>query len=71
LQAHDAGFRLSFLDEGKKYEATIYADAKDANYLTNPQAYEITKKKVTSKTSLKMHCVAGGGFAISIKPIEE
>jgi alpha-glucosidase len=71
LQAHDAGFRLSFLDEGKKYEATIYADAKDANYLTNPQAYEITKKKVTSKTSLKMHCVAGGGFAISIKPLEE
>ena len=71
LQDHDAGFRLSFLDEGKKYEATIYADAKDANYLTNPQAYEITKKKVTSKTSLKMHCVAGGGFAISIKPLEE
>ena len=71
MQDHDAGFRLSFLDEGKKYEATIYADAKDANYLTNPQAYVITKKKVTAKTSLKVHCVAGGGFAISIKPIEE
>ena len=71
MQDHDAGFRLSFLDEGKKYEATIYADAKDANYLTNPQAYVITKKKVTAKTYLKVHCVAGGGFAISIKPIEE
>ena len=71
LKDHDAGFRLSFLDEDKKYEATIYADAKDADYQINPQAYVISKKKVTAKTSLKMHCVAGGGFAISIKPITE
>ena len=61
--------KLDFLDAGRKYEATIYADAKDADYRTNPQAYVITKKKVTSKTVLKLHSVAGGGYAISIKPL--
>ncbi len=58
---------LNFLDKGKKYIATIYQDAPDANYVTNPQAYVITKQKVTSKTVLKLKEVAGGGFAISIK----
>ncbi len=58
---------LNFLDKGRKYIATIYQDAPDANYVTNPQAYVITKQKVTSKTVLKLKEVAGGGFAISIK----
>ena len=65
----DSVLKLDFLDAGRKYEATIYADAKDADYRTNPQAYVITKKKVTSKTVLKLHSVAGGGYAISIKPL--
>ena len=56
----------NFLDKGKKYVATIYQDAKNANYKTNPQAYVITKKTVTSKSVLKLNSVAGGGFAISI-----
>ena len=66
---HDSAIKLDFLDEGRKYEATIYADAKNADYKTNPQAYVITKKKVNSKTTLKLHSVAGGGFAVSIKPL--
>ena len=66
---HDSAIKLDFLDEGRKYEATIYADAKNADYKTNPQAYVITKKKVNNKTTLKLHSVAGGGFAISIKPL--
>jgi glucan 1,4-alpha-glucosidase len=57
---------LDFLDKGKKYEATIYADAKDADYKTNPQAYKITKQKVTNKSKLTMTSAAGGGYAISI-----
>ena len=57
---------LDFLEKGKKYEATIYADAKDADYKTNPQAYKITKQKVTYKTKLSMTSAAGGGYAISI-----
>ena len=60
---------LDFLDKDKKYEATIYADAPDAHYLTNPQAYTITKKKVTSKTNLKLNAAPGGGYAISITPL--
>ena len=67
--AHDSNFKLDFLDKGRKYEATIYADSKEADYKTNPQAYTITKKTVTAKTALKLHSAAGGGFAISIKPL--
>ena len=66
---HDSVIKLDFLDEGRKYEATIYVDGKAADYKTNPQAYTITKKKVTSKTTLKLHSAPGGGFAVSIKPL--
>ncbi|WP_159022520.1 glycoside hydrolase family 97 protein [Formosa sp. L2A11] len=61
---------LDFLDKGKKYEAIIYADAKDADYKTNPQAYKITKQKVTNKTKLSQVSVPGGGYAISIMEIK-
>lgn len=66
---HESELALDFLDKGKKYEAIIYADAEDAHYKTNPQAYKITKKLVTSKTKLKLKAAPGGGYAISIKPI--
>ncbi len=62
--------KLDFLDKGKKYEAKIYADAKDAHYKTNPQAYKIETKKVDSKSVLDLTSQAGGGFAISIKEIK-
>ena len=62
--------KLDFLDKGKKYEARIYADAKDAHYKTNPQAYKIETKKVDSKSILDLTSQAGGGFAISIKEIK-
>lgn len=62
--------KLDFLEKGKKYEATIYADAKDAHYKTNPQAYKIETKKVDSKSVLNLTSQAGGGFAISIKEIK-
>lgn len=66
---HESTLQLDFLDPGKKYEATIYADAPDAHYATNPQAYTITTKKVNAKTKLKMKAAPGGGYAISIKQI--
>lgn len=66
---YESTLSLDFLDPNKKYEATIYADASDANYLTNPQAYTITSKKVNAKTKLKMKAAPGGGYAISIKQI--
>jgi glucan 1,4-alpha-glucosidase len=57
---------LSFLDPGKTYVATIYADAKDAHYETNPQAYTINEVNVTSKSKLTEYCAPGGGYAISM-----
>ena len=57
---------FSFLEKGKKYTATIYADAKDAHYKTNPQAYTIKKIVVTNKSKLSQFSAPGGGYAISI-----
>ena len=68
--AREVKFSLDFLTPGQKYTATIYADAEDADYQTNPEAYEISSKKVTSKTVLKMKMARGGGFAVSILPAE-
>ena len=67
---HKTTVKLDFLDSGRKYEATIYCDAKDANYKTNPQAYTITTKKVDNKTTLKLKAVAAGGYAITLRPID-
>ncbi len=57
---------FDFLDAGKTYIATVYADAPTANYKTNPQAYEIKKFAVTNKSKLKQWAAEGGGYAISI-----
>ena len=56
---------MNFLDPGKTYEATIYADAEDADYKENPQAYKIWKQDVTAADVLSMTMARGGGFAIS------
>lgn len=61
---------LSFLEKDKKYMATIYRDHKEAHYKTNPQAYEIESKMVSSQTILQILTVSGGGFAIKITPIQ-
>ncbi|KAA3439887.1 glycoside hydrolase family 97 protein [Rufibacter hautae] len=64
-EARTSNIKLDFLDKGKKYVATIYADAKDAHYKTNPQAYNIRKVNVTSKSKLSQFVALGGGYAIS------
>ena len=64
---HESTLRLDFLTPGKKYTATIYADGKDASWDKNPQSYQISTKKVTSKSTLKLKIASGGGYAISIK----
>lgn len=63
---HASTLRLDFLTPDKKYIATVYADAKDAHYLSNPQAYTIRKGIVTAKTVLRLKAAPGGGYAISI-----
>ncbi|AII53498.1 glycoside hydrolase family 97 protein [Hymenobacter sp. APR13] len=65
-QGRTSKIDLSFLDAGKKYVATIYADAKDAHYEKNPKAYTIRKLNVTRKSKLTQYCAPGGGYAISV-----
>ena len=68
-EGHLSVIGLDFLTPGQKYEATIYADGKDASWDKNPQSYAITRKKVTSRSTLKIQSASGGGFAISLKAI--
>ena len=67
--ARTAIVKLDFLDKGRKYEATFYEDAKDADYEKNPKAYTITKKIVKQGQTLKIKEARGGGFAISLKAL--
>ena len=63
---HKSTVKLDFLDKGRKYECTIYADAKDASFDKNPKAYVITKRTVKRGDVLHLTEAPGGGFAISI-----
>ena len=63
---HKAVVKLDFLDKGRKYDCTIYADAEDADYEKNPKAYKITKKTVKKGDVLKITEARGGGFAVSL-----
>lgn len=63
---HKSVVKLNFLDKGRKYKCTIYADAKNADYKDNPQAYTITHKTVKCGDVLKIQEAKGGGFAISL-----
>lgn len=64
--ARSSTIQFDFLDKGVNYEATIYADAKEAHYKTNPQAYTIKKLTINSSTKLDVYSAPGGGYAISI-----
>jgi len=68
-EAHTAVVDCSFLPKGKQYKATIYRDAADADYLTNPQAYCVESRVVSCRTRLKLNEVVSGGFAITIRPL--
>ena len=68
--ARTATADLSFLEPGKKYTATIYADADDASYDKNAAAYKISKQVVDSKTVLSLKLAPGGGCAVSLVPIK-
>ena len=65
--AYDTTLKLDFLKPDMAYEATLYADAPDADYKTNPQAYEITSFEVSSSSEIPIHMARSGGFALSLR----
>lgn len=66
---HNSTVKFDFLDKGRKYKATIYADAKNASFDKNPKAYVITKRKIKKGDVLKFTQAPGGGFAVSVKAL--
>lgn len=65
--ARTVSVSLDFLEAGKIYEATIYADGDDADWVTNPTSYKIERQKVSSADSLPIRMAAGGGMAVVFK----
>lgn len=63
---HQSVISLDFLEKGKSYVATVYADTKDTDYKDNPQAYQIVKGIVDFKSKLKINTVEAGGYAVSL-----
>lgn len=65
--AREVEVEFSFLEDGVEYEATLYRDAADAQWESNPYAYEIEHLTVTKSDVLNIRMADGGGFAISLK----
>ena len=67
--AREAVIPLSFLPEGQKYEATVYADGEDADWKDNPQSYRIYTRTVKPSATLRIPLAPGGGAAVTIRPV--
>ena len=70
-QARRVTLRLDFLQPGIRYEATIYGDAEDADFRTNPHAYRIVRRTVTSRERLSLALAPGGGSAIRFRALDK
>ena len=69
-EARTVNVKLDFLEKGKSYKATIYADGKEADWETNPTSYEIIEKMVTADDDLEIIMAKGGGQAITFMPLQ-
>jgi alpha-glucosidase len=67
--AREIKIKLDFLPKGKKYHATIFSDAPDADYETNRMAYLIDEQNVTSSDTIIAHMACGGGHCMILEPI--
>ena len=66
-EARTMELAFDFLDPGREYVATLYADAPDADYATNPESYRIRSGRVDARSRLSVWMARGGGFAISLR----
>ena len=67
--ARNMSFDLDFLDPDKIYEATLYMDAETADFEKNPEAYNIEKRLVTSKSKMNFRLQRGGGCAVILRKV--
>ena len=68
-KAREVSVKLDFLTPGLRYEATLYADAPEADYQSAPQAYTITKQVLTSEDTLTVRMARSGGFGLSLREL--
>lgn len=68
--AREMEVSFNFLDPSRHYVATLYADAPDADYEYNPEAYQITRGSIGATDSLRIRMARGGGFAIAIRELQ-
>ena len=59
---------LSFLPRGRSYVAEVYADGPNAHWLTNPLPVAISRRPVTSASTVRLVLAPGGGQAIRLRP---
>ena len=67
--AREVEIPLDFLKKGVVYEATLYADAPDADYESNPQAYEISRHLLSADSTLKVWMARSGGFGLTLREV--
>mgnify|MGYP003668979407 FL=1 len=68
-EARSITLDLSFLSKDEKYEAILYEDAENSNFLTNKESYTIRRQEVDAKTKLVVRMAEGGGHVVYIKRI--
>jgi hypothetical protein len=71
FEGRTGAVKLDFLDAGKLYVAELYADQPTAHFKTNPQAYQISKWVVDSKSVVRQFSAPGGGYAIRIREVSK
>lgn len=67
-RARSLSVPLNFLSDGTAYEAVIYGDAANTDYLTAPTNYKIEKLHVSKRDTLSLHLATSGGAAVIIRP---
>ena len=67
-QARTVNIPLHYLTAKRPYVASLYTDAANAHWESNPMAYQIQHVLVNDQTILKIALANGGGAAISLKP---
>lgn len=68
-QARKSDIKLDFLEKGKKYKATVYADGENADWYLNPESFTIKTIDVDYKSTLRLKLAPGGGAAVSLVPV--